>query len=99
MKRTTTIHRFEDPRHRCPICARRFYDLTSPEHTESGCFLGMLVAVVQDREMVSVTSADVAAFEEVDVLWDSWCGLAADELEGAIGAASAYQHAGRGEER
>lgn len=35
MKRTATIH-----------CGRRFYDLTSPEHTESGCFLGLLVSVL-----------------------------------------------------
>jgi hypothetical protein len=101
MKRTATIHRFEDPRHRCPNCARRFYDLTSPEHTESGCFLGMLVGVVQDREIVPVTSADVAAFEEVDVLWDSWGGPAADELEDAVGAtpAPACRPAGHGAER
>lgn len=89
MKRTATIHRFEDPRHRCPNCARRFYELTSREHTESGCFLGMLVGLIQDRETVPVTSADVASFEDVDGLWDRWGAPAADELERAFRAATA----------
>lgn len=67
----------------CPNCGRTFKALNGPEHTESGCFLGMLVGVLQDRD-VGVTHADVAGFQGVDGLWDSYGGPAADELERAL---------------
>jgi hypothetical protein len=85
MKRSATVHRFDDPRHACPNCGRRFYDLTGEEHAESGCFLGMLVGLVLDRGVGPVGSADIAAFEDVDGLWDRWGGPAADEIEEALG--------------
>jgi len=44
----------------------------------------MLVGIIQDREEVSVTSAAVAHFEDIDGLWDRWGSPAADELEGTL---------------
>jgi hypothetical protein len=97
VKRSATVYRFADPRHICPNCCRRFYDLTSQEHTESGCFLGMLVALILDRGITSVNSADVAAFEDVDGLWDRWGAPAADEVEEALGDGGGCPTAGAGE--
>lgn len=86
MKRCSKIHRFIDPRPACPNCGRRFKDLTAPEHTDSGCFLGMLVGVVKDRGLLPVTSSDVAAFQDVDRLWERWGDPTADQLEEEIGS-------------
>jgi hypothetical protein len=82
------------PVHRCPNCVRSFRDLTAREHTESGCFLGMLVGVLQDREMLQVSSRQVAAFQDVDGLWDHYADPAADELESALRAQLSTASAG-----
>lgn len=81
MKRAATVHRLEDSRDRCPNCGVRSSDLTNLAHTDSGCFLGMLVGVIQARLPMSISSVEVAAFEDVDGLWERWGAPAADELE------------------
>lgn len=86
MKSAATVHRLEDSQDRCPNCGVRSSDLTNLSHTDSGCFLGMLVGVIQARTTISITSPEIAAVQDVDRLWERWGAPAADELERSLGA-------------
>lgn len=81
MKSAATVHRLADSQDQCPNCGVRSSDLTNLAHTNSGCFLALLVGVIQARTTISITSSEIAAVQDVDRLWERWGAPAADQLE------------------
>jgi predicted RNA-binding Zn-ribbon protein involved in translation (DUF1610 family) len=69
----------------CPNCGRTYEDLTEDRHTESGCFLGMLIGVLEDRDVAVTHDSVAAAVIDIDGLWDRYGGPAADDLERMLG--------------
>jgi hypothetical protein len=73
---------------RCPGCGSWFDSLEVPDHIRSGCFLGILVGVLTERDEIAF--GDRTLFEMagsrlgINWLWEGFVFPAADALEDVL---------------
>jgi hypothetical protein len=69
----------------CPVCGIGFVSLGETDHIASGCFLGLLVGSILDREELDFGDRELHRLAEsgfgFDWLWEGFGAIAADALE------------------